>query len=371
MSAPTETTNQPYHPRDLLEGCDDPWRKTQAPEPPNQETMQAREGTQGNQQLSWEIQDWVGDDPWAHPTGSREKLETTQPLSAAAPFAGEQQPSSTSGPSQGVDTAVPPLPSRAASPNPLVYQPAVATNASPSPTHAVRTSPVANAPGPTDIPTTGASEEPPPMLLYGRFLPSEDSGTLVRISPVFYEPPPSDEEVYLACHGHSAKGTYKGQHYYTHWHREANKQSEWTMHNIASGAPGRMVIFSAPDPVHSEGRIFLRFNAAERGRGSFYLTTSDAVTDATQFIISNDNDRTSIVVAQNPRIRLLHPGNMAIAGAASTDQRGRQEFDGRLASWAYVAILYDDDAIDFQNERHGTLLFRLRLLPMDAQMDGK
>ena len=132
-----------------------------------------------------------------------------------------------------------------------------------------------------------------------------------------------------------------------------------------------MVLFSAPDPAHPEGRIFLRFNAAPRGSQSYYLTTSDAVTNATQFIISNDDDRTSIVVAANPRIRLLHPGKMAIAGAASTDQRGRQEFDGRLASWAYVALLCDDDAIDFQNERYGTMLFSLKMLPVDEQLDGQ
>ena len=131
-----------------------------------------------------------------------------------------------------------------------------------------------------------------------------------------------------------------------------------------------MVLSSAPDPAHPEGRIFLRFNAAKRGSQSFYLTTSDAVTGATQFIISNDDDRTSIVVAVNPRIRLLHPGKMAIAGAASTDQRGRQEFDGRLASWAYFALLDDDDAIDFQNEHFGTMLFSLKLLAADEQQDG-
>ena len=185
------------------------------------------------------------------------------------------------------------------------------------------------------------------------------NGIQVRITPVFHAPPPDGEEVYLACHGPASNGAYKHKHYYVHWHRDLNPQSVWSMHSIASGDGGRLVFFSAPDPANDLTHIYLRFDAAKRGNESFYLATTDVVTGSSSFIISRNNDRTSIVLAKNPQIRLLHPGKLEIAGAASTDQRSRQQFDGRWATWAFTALLSDDDAIAFQAERIGTMHFRL------------
>ena len=365
MAALPDPARQPFDPKELQ---DDPWSKTPAHTNPPHETAQAWDGSQGQQ---WETQAWAANDQWAHPVPSQEPQERPQPSAAATSSAGTQYTSSTDQRAQdGGPTLAPLQPSGAVSPAPLYFEPTPATGASTTSAPNSPANPLADAAVSEDLPNAMEQAEPSPMLLFGRFAPGEDSGILVRIAPVFHDPPPVGEEVYLACHGPAAKGTYKYKHYYAHWHRAANKQSEWTMHPVASGRCGRMVFFSAPDPANPETKIYLRFNAAKRGLQSFYLTTSDVVTGATHFIISNDDDRTSIVVAVNPQIRLLHPGKMAIAGAASTDQRSRQEFDGRLASWAYFALLDDDNAIDFQNEHLGTMLFSLKLLAAGEQQDG-
>ena len=339
---------QAFDPRELQDAWEAPPAHTNAP----RETAVSWEGTHGHH---WEEQQW-GQDPWVH---SSPQQAVSQPSSAGTASAAiyettrEDPWARGSGPPQAA-----PQPSNAGTPTPLIY--------APSPDHTANT---ATAPSQANTLTAASAAnalqddmeqtETVPPLTFGFFPPGLANGIQVRIAPVFHAPPPDGEEVFLACHGPAANGTYKHKHYYAHWHRTPNLQSVWSMHTVAEGDCGRLVFFSAPDPAHPETKIDLRFNAAKRGIQSYYLTTSDVVTGSSNFIISRNNDRTSIVLAKNPQIRLLHPGKMAIAGAASTDQRSRQQFDGRWASWAFTALLNDDDAIAFQAERIGTMHFRL------------